>query len=52
MIIWKKLHIPKYAEKKDKKDKSFLEQNGLNPSKESIMQDIGSSEEYIVKNRF
>ena len=31
-------------------DKSFLEQNGLNPSSESLMQDIVSSEEYITKN--
>ena len=32
------------------KIKSFLEQNGFNPSSESLMQDIVSSEEYIAKN--
>ena len=40
----------KKIQQKFEKVKSFLEQNGFNPSSESLMQDIGSSEEYIAKN--
>ena len=47
------LMTPPYTKKiqqKFEKVKSFLEQNGFNPSSESLMQDIVSSEEYIAKN--
>ena len=37
----------KKIQQKFEKVKSFLEQNGFNPSSESLMQDIVSSEEYI-----
>ena len=40
----------KKIQQKFEKVKSFLEQNGFNPSSESLMQDIVSSEEYIAKN--
>ena len=40
----------KKIQQKFEKVKSFLEQNGFNPSSESLMQDIISSEEYIAKN--
>jgi len=40
----------KKIQQKFEKVKSFLEQNGFNPSSESLMQDIVSSEEYIDKN--
>ena len=43
------LYTKKNQQKFDKV-KSFLEQNGFNPSSEGIMQDLVSSEEYIVKN--
>ena len=39
----------KKIQQKFEKVKSFLEQNGFNPSSESLMQDIVSSEEYIAK---
>ena len=39
-----------YTQQKFEKVKSFLEQNGFNPSSEGLMQDIVSSEEYIAKN--
>ena len=40
----------KKIQKKFEKVKSFLEQNGFNPSSESLMQDIVCSEDYIAKN--
>ncbi len=40
----------KKIQQKFEKVKSFLEQNGFNPSSDSLMQDIVSSEEYIDKN--
>ena len=40
----------KKIQQKFEKVKSFLEQNGFNPSSEGLMQDIVSSEEYIAKN--
>ena len=40
----------KKIQQKFEKVKSFLEQNGFNPSSDSFMQDIVSSEEYIAKN--
>ena len=40
----------KKIQQKFEQVKSFLEQNGFNPSSESLMQDIVSSEEYIAKN--
>jgi len=40
----------KRSQQKFEKVKSFLEQNGFNPSSESLFQDIVSSEEYIAKN--
>ena len=40
----------KKIQQKFKEVKSFLEKNGFNPSSESLMQDIVSSEDYISKN--
>tara|TARA_A100001035_G_C27538292_1_gene388471 strand:- start:32 stop:211 length:180 start_codon:yes stop_codon:yes gene_type:complete len=40
----------KQIQKKFERVKTFLEQNGFNPSSDSLMQDIISSEEYISKN--
>ena len=40
----------KKIQKKFMEVKSFLEKNGFNPSSDSLMQDIVSSEEYIAKN--
>ena len=40
----------KKIQRKFKEVKSFLEKNGFNPSSDSLMQDILSTEEYIDKN--
>ena len=40
----------KKIQEKFREVKSFLEKNGFNPSSDSLMQDILSTEEYIDKN--
>ena len=40
----------KKIQKKFKEVKAYLEKNGFNPSKDSLIQDIMSSEKYIEKN--
>ena len=40
----------KKIQEKFREVKTFLEKNGFNPSSDSLMQDILSTEEYIDKN--